>query len=148
MSRAVLSAGWRPRNLLGARLRRPALSEGLAAPAAGWRLQRGEPKPGDEDKIPPIAVSAKVAWPRQDRQRRRTGVTQATSRLHQPVSKSLPHERIQGKREGICLPDAVPWGKRRFIKCHRQMRTEEGQKITPKTQPRRSRQPGSRPPNL
>jgi hypothetical protein len=39
-------------------------------------------------------------------------------------------------------------GERRFIKCNRQTRTEEGQKITPKTLPRRSRQPDSRPPNL
>jgi hypothetical protein len=53
-------------------------------------------------------------------------VTQATSRLHQPASKSLPHERIRGKREGICLPDAGPRGERRFIKCNRQMRAEEG----------------------
>jgi hypothetical protein len=52
-------------------------------------------------------------------------MTQATSRLHQPASKSLPHERIRGKREGICLPDAGPRGKRHFIKCHRQTRTEE-----------------------
>jgi hypothetical protein len=144
----VLSTGWHPRNLHGAKLRRPALPEGPAAPAAGWRLHRGKPEPGNEDKIPLTAVSPKVSWPRQDRQRQRTGVTQATSRLHQPASKSLPHERIRGKREGICLPDTGPRGKRRFIKCHRQMRTEEGQKITPKTQPRRSRQPGSRPPNL
>jgi hypothetical protein len=148
MPRVVLSAGWRPRNLHGARLRRPALPEGSAAPAAGWQLHRGEPEPGDEDKIPPTAVSPKVAWPRQDRQRQRTGMTHATSRLHQPANESPPHERIRGKREGICLPDAGPRGERRFIKCCRQTRTEEGQKITPKAQPRRSRQPDSRPPNL
>jgi hypothetical protein len=53
-------------------------------------------------------------------------MTQATSRIHQPASKSLPHERIRGKREGICLPDASLRGKRRFIKCHRQTKTEEG----------------------
>jgi hypothetical protein len=75
-------------------------------------------------------------------------MTQATSKLHQPESKSLPHKRIRGKREGICLPDAGPRGKMRFIKCNRQARTEEGQKITPKMQPRRSQQPDSRPPNL
>jgi hypothetical protein len=148
MPRAVLSAGWRPRNLHGARLRRLALPEGPAAPAVGWRLYQGEPESGDEDKIPPMAISPKVAWPRQDRQRQRTGMTPATSGLHQPASKSLPHESIRGKREGICLPDAGPRGKRRFIKCHRQTRTVEGKKITPKTQPRRSRQLDSRPPNL
>jgi hypothetical protein len=148
MPRAVLSIGWCPRSLHGARLRRPALPEGLATPAAGWRLHQGEPGPGDEDKIPPTAVSPKVAWPRQHRQTKKTGMTQATSRLHQPASKSLPHERIRGKREGICLLDAGPRGKRHFIKCRRQTRIEEGQKITPKTPPRRSRQPDSRPPNL
>jgi hypothetical protein len=116
MPRAVLSAGWHSRNLHGARLRRSALPEGPAAPAAGWRLHRGEPEPGGEDKIPPTTVSPKVAWPRQDRQRQRTRVTQATSGLHQPASKSLPHERIRGKREGICLPDADPKGEKALYK--------------------------------
>jgi hypothetical protein len=124
MPGAVLSAGWRPRNLHGAKTGRPAPCKGLAAPAAGWRLHRGELEPGEEDKIPPTAVSSKVAWPRQDRQRRRTGMTQAMSRLHQQTSRSLPHERIRGKREGICLPDAGPRGERRFIKCHHQRRRE------------------------
>jgi hypothetical protein len=105
-------------------------------PAAGWRLHRGEPEPGDEDKIPPTAVSPKLVWPQQVRQRQRTGVTQATPGLDQSASKSSPHERIRGKRKGICLPDAGPRGKRCFIKCNRQKWTEEGQKITPKTQPR------------
>jgi hypothetical protein len=65
--RAVLSADWRPRNLHGAKSRGPAPSKGPAAPAAGWRLHRGEPEPGEEDKIPPTAVLPKVVWPRQDR---------------------------------------------------------------------------------
>jgi hypothetical protein len=43
-------------------------------------------------------------------------MTPATPGLHQPASRSLPHERIRGKREGICLPDAGPRGERRFIK--------------------------------
>jgi hypothetical protein len=136
MPRAALSAGWRPRSLHGVKQGRPALAKGPAAPAAGWRLHRGEPEPGDEDKIPPTAVLPKVVWPRQDRQRRRMEVTHATPGLDQSASKSSPHERIRGKRKGICLPDAGPRGKRRFIKCNRQKRTEEGQKITPKTQPR------------
>jgi hypothetical protein len=63
MPRAALSTGWHPRNLHGARIRRPALPEGPAAPAAGWRLHRGELEPGGEDEIPPTAVSSKVAWP-------------------------------------------------------------------------------------
>jgi hypothetical protein len=139
MPRSALSTGWHPRSLRGAKLREPAPPEGPAAPAAGWRLHRGEPEPGKEDKIPPTAVSLKVAWPRQERQTQRMGMTQATSKLHQPAIKSLPHERIRGKREGICLPDTGPRGKRRFIKCCRQTRIGQGQRITPKTQPRRSR---------
>jgi hypothetical protein len=50
------------------------------------------------------------------------GVAHATIGLHQLESKILPHERIRGKREGICLPDAGPRGKMRFIKCDRQSR--------------------------
>jgi hypothetical protein len=67
MPRVMLSAGWRPRNLHGAKTRRPAPPEGPAAPAVGWRLHRGAPVPGDEDKNPPMAVLPKVAWPQQDR---------------------------------------------------------------------------------
>jgi hypothetical protein len=55
--RAEQYAGWRPRSLHGARIRRPAPPEGPAAPAAGWRLHRGEPESGDEDKSLPMAVS-------------------------------------------------------------------------------------------
>jgi hypothetical protein len=66
------------------------------------------------------------------------GVTPATTELHQPASKSLPHERIRGKREGICLPDAGPKGEKALYKVQL---SEEGQKITPKTQ---SRGAGSR----
>jgi hypothetical protein len=83
MPRAELSAGWRPRSLHGSRMRRPAPPEGPAAPAAGWPLHQGEPEPGDEDKSPPMAGSLKVAQPRQDRQRQRTGVTNATTGLDQ-----------------------------------------------------------------
>jgi hypothetical protein len=36
MPRAELSAGWHPRSLHGSRMRRPALPEGPAVPAAGW----------------------------------------------------------------------------------------------------------------
>jgi hypothetical protein len=63
MPRAMLSASWRPRNLHGTRMRRPAPPEGPAAPPAGWRLHRGDLEPGDEDKNPPMVVSPKVAWP-------------------------------------------------------------------------------------
>jgi hypothetical protein len=61
MPRVVLSAGWHSRNLHGSRTRRPAPPEGPATLAAGWRLRRGEPEPGDEDKNPPAAASPKVA---------------------------------------------------------------------------------------
>jgi hypothetical protein len=111
MPRAALSAGWCPRNLHGAKSKGPALAKGPAAPAAGWRLHRGEPELGKDDRAFLTVASPKVAWPRQDRQRRRTGVTPATPGLDQSASKSLPHERIQGKREGICLQDASPKGK-------------------------------------
>jgi hypothetical protein len=111
MPRAALSADWCPRNLHDAKSRGPALAKGPAVPVAGWRLHRGEPEPGEDDKTPPTVASPKEAWPRQDRQRRRTGVTQATPELNQSASKSLPHERIRGKREGICLQDAGPKGK-------------------------------------
>jgi hypothetical protein len=65
---------------------------------------------------PPAVATPKVAWPRQDQQSRGTGMTQATSELHHPASRSLLHERIRGKREGICLQDAGPRGERYFTK--------------------------------
>jgi hypothetical protein len=88
-----------------------ALPEGPAAPAAGWRLHRGEPEPGDEDKSPPTAGSPKVAWPQQDRQRQRTGVTNATTGLDQSAIKEASPRKDPRQREGICLPDASPRGK-------------------------------------
>jgi hypothetical protein len=63
MPRAALSAGWCPRNLHDAKLRRLALAKGPAAPAAGWWLYRGELEPGEDDKTPPTVASPKVAWP-------------------------------------------------------------------------------------
>jgi hypothetical protein len=38
-------------------------------------------------------------------------VTPATLGLHQPTGRSLLHERIRGRAEGICLGDASPRGK-------------------------------------
>jgi hypothetical protein len=49
-SRVEQYAGWRPRSPHCFSTRRPAPPEGPAAPAAGWRLRRGELEPGDEDK--------------------------------------------------------------------------------------------------
>jgi hypothetical protein len=60
MPRAELSADWHPRILHDARIRRPAPTEGLAAPAAGWQLHQGELEPGDEDKGLTTAVTPKV----------------------------------------------------------------------------------------
>jgi hypothetical protein len=126
----------------------PALAKGPAAPAAGWQLHRGEPKPDDEDKIPPTAVSPKVAWPRQDRQRQRMGVTPTTTRLHQLASRSLPHERIRGKRKGICLPDAGPKGEKALYKVQLSEGDRGGLEDHVKDASAGSRQPGSQPPNL
>jgi hypothetical protein len=144
MSRAALSAGWRPRNLHGAKSRGPALAKGPAAPAAGWRLHRGELEPGEDDKTLPTAVSPKVAWPRQDRQRRRTGVTQATPGLSQSASKSPPTKESKAKGRAYASKMPVQRGK----PLYKVVTVKGGQGITRKTQPRRSRQPGSRPPNL
>jgi hypothetical protein len=48
--RARQYAGWHPRSPHGFSMRRPAPPEGLAAPAAGWRLRPGELELGDEGK--------------------------------------------------------------------------------------------------
>jgi hypothetical protein len=121
---------------------------GPAVPAAGWRLHRGEPEPGNEDKIPPMARSPKAAWPRQDRQGQRTGVTPATTGLHQPEGRSLPHERIRGKREGICLPDASPRGQKALYEAPLPEEDRGGPGDHAEDAAAGSRQPGSRPPNL
>jgi hypothetical protein len=106
------------------------------------------PEPSDEDKISPTAVSPKAAWPRHDRQRYRTGVTPATTGLHQPASKSLPHERIRGKREGICLPDAGPREEKALYKVQLSGRNRGGPGDHAEDAAAGSRQPVSRPPNL
>jgi hypothetical protein len=120
--RAEQSAGWRPRSLHGSRMRRPAPPEGTAAPAAGWRLHRGEPEPGDEDKNPLMAVSPKVTWPRQDRQRQRTGVTNATAGLNQSAIKEPSPRKDPRQKGGHMPPRCQSKGERRFIKRDRQSR--------------------------
>jgi hypothetical protein len=87
MPRAELNAAWRPKSLRNLSMRRPAPSEGPAVPATGWRLHRGEPEPGEEDKSLPTAVLLKVGWPRQERQKPRTGVTSATTGLSQSATE-------------------------------------------------------------
>jgi hypothetical protein len=112
MPRAELSAGWRPRSLHGSRMRRPAPPEGPAVPAAGWRLHRGGPEPGDEDKNPPTAVSPKVAWPRQDRQRQRTGVTHAMTEPDQTSDQgAFPTKGSEAKGRAYASQMPVQGGK-------------------------------------
>jgi hypothetical protein len=116
MPTAEQSAGWHPRSLHDARMRRPAPPDGPAAPAAGWRLHRGEPEPGDEDKSPPTAVSLKVAWPRQDQQRQRTGVMNATTGLDQSAIKEPSPRKDPRQKGGHMPPRCRSKGERRFIK--------------------------------
>jgi hypothetical protein len=58
--------------------------------------------------------------------------------------RTLPHDRIQGKREGICLPDAGPRGK----VLYKAKLSEQGEGITLRTPPPRSQQPAESLPNL
>jgi hypothetical protein len=144
MPRAELYAGWHPRSLHGLNTRRPAPSEGPAAPAAGWRFHRGEPEPGDEDKSPPTAVSLKVGWSRQDRQRPRMGVTRATTGLSQSAIKA-PSPRWDPRQRGGDMP---PRCRSRGKALYKAPLSKQGQRITPRTPPRRSRQPVESLPNL
>jgi hypothetical protein len=66
---------------------------------------------GEDDETPPTAALPKAALPRQDQQKRGTGMTLATPGLHQSAGRSLSHKRIRGKTEGICLGDVGPRGK-------------------------------------
>jgi hypothetical protein len=76
------------------------------------------------------------------------GVTLATTGIHQPASRSLPHERIQGKREGICLPDASPKGEKTLYKVQLSEEDRGDPEDHAEDAAARSQQPGSRPPNL
>jgi hypothetical protein len=144
MPRAELYVGWRPRSLHGSKMRRPAPPEGLATPAAGWRLHRGEPGPGDEDKSLPMAVSPKVGWPRQERQRPRTGVTSATTGPSQSAIKD-PSPRRDLRQKGGHMP---PRCRSRGKALYKAPLSEQGGRITPRMPPPRSRQPAEPLPNL
>jgi hypothetical protein len=144
MLRAELYAGWRPRSLHDFSTRRPAPSEGPAAPAAGWRFHRGEPEPGDEDKSPPTAISLKVGWPRQERQWPRTGVTNATTGLSQSAIKD-PSPRWDPRQKGRDMP---PRCRSRGKALYKAPFSEQGGRIMPRTPPPRSRQPAEPLPNL
>jgi hypothetical protein len=144
MPRVELNAGWHSRSPHGPRTRRPAPSEGPAAPAAGWRFRRGEPEPGDEDKSPPMAVSPKVGRPRQERQRPRTGVMSATTGLSQSAIKD-PSPRRDPRQKGGDMPLRCRFRGKALYKVPL---SEQGQRITLRTPPRRSRQPAEMLPNL
>jgi hypothetical protein len=144
MPRAELYAGWHLRSLHGSKMRRPAPPEGPAAPTADWRFYRGEPEPGDEDKIPPTTVSPKVGWPRQERQRPRIGVTSATTSLSQSVIKD-PSPRRDPRQKGGNMP---PRCRSRGKALYKAPLSEQGQRMMPRTPPRRSRQPAESLPNL
>jgi hypothetical protein len=144
MPRVELNAGWRPRSPHGSRTRRPASSEGPVAPAAGWRFHRGEPESGDEDKSPPTAVSLKVGRPRQERQRPRTGVMNATIGLSQSAIKD-PFPRRDPRQKGGDMP---PRCRSRGKALYKAPLLEQGQRITPRTPLWRSRQPAETLPNL
>jgi hypothetical protein len=144
MPRAELNAGWRPRSLHGFSTRRPAPSEGSAAPAADWRLHRGEPEPGDEDKSLPTAVSPKVGRPRQERQRPRTGVMSATTGLSQSATED-PSPRWDPRQKGGDMPPRCRSGEKALYKVPL---PERGQRIMPRTLPPRSRQPAKSLSNL
>jgi hypothetical protein len=106
--RAGQYASWRPRKSHGLSARRPAPPEEPAVLAAGWRLHRGGLEPGDGDKTPPTAVSPKAERPRQDRQERRTGVTNATTTSDQwetedPSLRWDPRQR-RGDMPSRCRP--------------------------------------------
>jgi hypothetical protein len=68
--------------------------------------------------------------------------------LHQPASRSLPHERIRGKREGICLLDAGPKGEKALYKVQLSEGDRGGPEYHAKDTAAGSQQPGSHPPNL
>jgi hypothetical protein len=144
MPRAELNAGWRPRSLHNLSTRRLALSEGPAALATGWRLHRGEPELGEEDKSLPTAVSPKVGWPRQERQRLRTGVMSATTGLSQSATED-PSPRRDPRQKGGDMPPRCRSGEKALYKVPL---PEQGQRITPRTPPPRSRQPAESLPNL
>jgi hypothetical protein len=137
MPRAELNAGWHPRSLHDFSTRRPASPEGPAAPAAGWRFHRGEPEPDDEDKSPPTAVSPKVGWPQQERQRPRMGVTSATTGLSQSATED-PSPRRDPRQKGGDMP---PRCRSRGKALYKAPLPEQGQRITPRTPPPRSRLP-------
>jgi hypothetical protein len=144
MPRAELNAGWRPRSPHGSRTRRPAPPKGPAAPVAGWRLHRGELEPGGEDKGLPTAVLPKVGWPRQERQRPRMGVMSTMTGLGQSAIKD-PSPRWDPRQKGGDMP---PTCRSRGKALYKAPLSEQGQRITPRTPPPRSRQPAEPLPNL
>jgi hypothetical protein len=130
-----LSACWHPRNLHGSRMGRPAPPRGPAALAPVWRLHRGEPEPSNEDKSPPTAISPKVGWPRQERHWQRTGVTSATTGPIQSAIKDPSPWRDLRQKGGHMPPRCRSRGKA----LYKVPSSEQGQRMTPRTRPPRSR---------
>jgi hypothetical protein len=101
--RAGQYAGWRPRSPHGFSTRRPAPPEGLAAPAAGWRLHRGELEPGDEDKVSQWLSGRKQVGP--DRSDRSQGWGDARHDRPQPMRdrRPFPTTGSEAKEKGYAL---------------------------------------------
>jgi hypothetical protein len=96
-------AGWRPRSPHGFSTRRPAPPEEPAAPAAGWRLHRGELEPGYEDKVSQRLSGQKQVGP--DRSDRGQGRGDAHPDRPQPMSDRRPFPTMgsEAKEKGYAL---------------------------------------------
>jgi hypothetical protein len=71
-------------------------------------IHQGEPEPGNEDKASQRLSRRKQVGPdKSDRGQGREWRTPRPASANQR-SKTLSHDGIRGKREGICLPDAGP----------------------------------------
>jgi hypothetical protein len=141
--RAGQYAGWRPRSLHGISMRRPAPPEGPAAPAAGWRLHRGELELGDEDKASQWPSGQNQVGP--DRSDRGQGRGDARHDRPQPMRDRRPFPTTGFEAKVKDMPSRCrPRGKA----LYKVPLPEQGRKITPRTPPPRSRQPAESSSNL
>jgi hypothetical protein len=90
----------------------------------------------------PTAVSPKAERPRQDRQGRKTEVTSATTASNQWEIKD-PSPRRDLRQRGGDMPSRCRSREKTLDKVSL---PEQGQKMTPRTPPPRSRQPAESPP--
>jgi hypothetical protein len=79
-------------------MRRPALPEGPATPAAGWRLHRGELEPGDEDKASQRLSGQKQVGP--DKSNRGQGWGDARHDRPQPIRDQRPFPTMGSEAKG------------------------------------------------